>query len=243
MPKYSVETLLALVFIFEVLTERLPKQIFFLLVFVVSLFHLASAADGQLVFDQSEQSFEVKPEQGSVTAIYRFTNAGKDPVAIVNVQTSCGCTTAGLKKSEYAPGEAGEIEAKFSFGGRTGKQEKTILVQTSQAEGKPIVLRLMVDIKDEINIQPALILWRVGDQPDPKKIQITVADGASAKVLSVFSDNPAIKTQLSEVKPGKEYEIEVTPTNLARPDGATILIRTDSPARNPRILYAYVRIK
>lgn len=33
---------------------------------------------------------------------------------------SCGCTTAELTKSTYAPGEGGEFVAKFKVGGREG---------------------------------------------------------------------------------------------------------------------------
>jgi hypothetical protein len=212
-------------------------------VFLVSIFFLAGAAHGQLVFDKPEQSFQAKPEQGSITAKYQFRNSGSETIKIENVHTSCGCTTAALKKTEYAPGESGEIEAKFNFAGRKGKQEKEILVTTSQAKDKPVVLRLLVDIQDPIKIEPEMVLWRVGDQPDSKKIEITVADDSPARILSVASDNPAINARLSELKPGKEYEIEVTPTNLAQPGGATLLIRTDYPTENPLTRYAYARIK
>jgi hypothetical protein len=212
-------------------------------VFFLFLSLFAGSVYGQLVFDQPEQSSKAKPEQESIVAKYRFTNIGKESVTIENVQTSCGCTTAGLKKTEYAPGESGEIEAKFTFGGRSGKQEKAILVTTSQAREKPILLRLLVDIEDQIQIQPELVLWRAGEQLESKKIKITVADDASIKILSVVSDNPSIRAQLSEVKPGKEYEIQITPTDVSQPIGARLLIRTNYPPQNPRTRYAYARVK
>src|SRR6516165_11703217 len=127
--------------------------------FILLLSVFAVSAHAQLVFDQPEQSFKVKAEQESIVAKYRFTNTGKESVKIENVKTSCGCTTAGLKKTDYAPGESGEIEAKFTFGGRIGKQEKAIVVTTSQPRDKPTVLRLLVDIKDPVQIQPQLVLW------------------------------------------------------------------------------------
>jgi len=212
-------------------------------VFILFFSLFACPTYGQLVFDQPEQSFKARPEQEMIIAKYRFTNAGKELVKIENVQTSCGCTTAGLKKTEYAPGESGEIEAKFSFGGRIGKQEKAIRVTTAQAREQPTILRLLVDIEDPIQIQPELVFWRVGERPNTKKIQITVAGNSSVKILSVASDNPSIKAQLSEVKPGKEYEIEITPTDVSQPAGATFLIRTDYPTQNPRTRYAYARVK
>ena len=83
----------------------------------------AGSAFGQLTWENPEQTFNSKPQDESVVAKYRFTNTGKQSLKIENVKTSCGCTTTALTKTEYAPGESGEIEAKFVFSGRTGRQE------------------------------------------------------------------------------------------------------------------------
>ena len=173
---------------------------------------------------------------------YKFTNTGNKPVKIESVRTSCGCTTAALSKSEYAPGESGDIEAKFTFSGRTGKQEKTILVATSDAPEQPTILKLHVYIQEVVKIEPEVVLWRVGEQPDPKAIHIAIADDASVKILSVTSDNPALKVKLTELKPGKEYEAQITPDSVAQPVAATLMIRTDYPPNNPETKYAYARV-
>ena len=207
------------------------------------LWAFAGSAFGQLAWENPEQTFNSKPQDQSVVAKYRFTNNGKESIKIENVRTSCGCTTAALTKTEYAPGESGEIEAKFVFAGRTGRQEKAIMVTTSAAPKEPTVLRLYVNIEEPVKIQPEVVFWRVGDQPDPKTIHIAVADDSPAKIASVESDNPAVKVQLKEVKPGKEYEVQVTPASVTQPGAATVLIRTDYPRDNPETKYAYVRIK
>ena len=205
------------------------------------LWAFAGSAFGQLAWENPEQTFNSKPQDASVVAKYRFTNNGKESIKIENVKTSCGCTTAALTKTDYAPGESGEIEAKFIFAGRTGRQEKAIMVTTSVAPKEPTILRLVVNIEEPVKIQPEVVFWRVGDQPDPKTIHIAVADDSPAKIASVESDNPAVKVQLKEVKPGKEYEVQVTPASVTQPGGATLLIRTDGD--NPQTKYAYVRIK
>jgi len=201
-----------------------------------------SSAFGQLAWDNPEQTFNSKPQDESVVAKYRFTNKGNETIKIENVATSCGCTTTALAKKEYAPGESGEIEAKFTFAGRTGRQEKAITVTTSPASQQPTVLRLNVNIEEPIKIQPQFVFWRVGEQPDPKTIHIAVADDSPAKIASVESDNPGVKVQLTELKPGKEYEVQVTPASVSQPGAATLLIRTDYPHDNPQTKYAYVRI-
>jgi hypothetical protein len=207
------------------------------------LWLIAGSAFGQLTWETTEQSFNSKQQDKEVVAKYKFTNTGSAPIKIQNVRTSCGCTTAALSKTDYAPGESGEIEAKFTFSGRTGKQEKAISVDTTANPNVPTILKLHVYIQETVKIEPEVVLWRVGEQPDPKAIHIAIADDASAKIISVTSDNPALKVKLKELKPGKEYEAQITPENVTRPAAATIMIRTDYPADNPEAKYAYARIK
>ena len=209
--------------------------------FLLCLF--AGSAFGQLAWETTEQTFHSKPQDKEVVAKYKFTNTGAKPIKIQNVQTSCGCTTAQLKKTDYAPGESGEIETKFTFAGRTGKQEKAITVNTTDNPTQPTILKLHVYIEEMVKIEPEIVLWRVGEQPDSKSIHIMIADNSSAKIVSVISDNPALKVKLTELKSGKEYEAQITPESAAQPAAATLMIRTDYPPDNPETKYAYARIK
>src|ERR1700675_3017374 len=199
--------------------------------FLLCLF--TGSAFGQLAWETTEQTFNSKPQDKEVVAKYKFTNAGPIPIKIQNVRTSCGCTTAALSKTDYAPGESGEIEAKFTFSGRTGRQEKAITVDTTANPQQPTILKLHVYIQEIIKIEPEFVHWRVGELPDPKSIHIAIADDASAKIVSVTSDNPALKVKLTEIKPGKEYEAQITPDSVAEPAAATLVIRTDYPPDNP----------
>jgi Protein of unknown function (DUF1573) len=203
----------------------------------------ASSAFGQLTWGATEQTFNSKPQDKEVIAKYKFTNSGTKPIKIENVRTSCGCTTAALTKTDYAPGESGEIEAKFTFSGRTGRQEKSILVTDSVVPEQPTVLKLHVYIEETVNIAPDIVVWLVGQPPVPKTIHIAIAEDAPAKVVSVTSDNPALKVKLTEVKPGKEYEAEITPDSVSQPAAATLVIQTNYPPDDPERKYAYARIK
>ena len=204
---------------------------------------LATPVFGQLKWENPEQTLTAKPLDKVVFAKFRFTNVGTAPVKITDLRPSCGCTTANLQKTEYAPGESGEIDANFKFGGRVGHQEKWIVVTTDWVPSQPTTLRLVVDIPETITIQPEFVLWRVGDQLKPKTVRIVVPDDTPAKVVSVRADNAAVKLEIREIRPGKELEVEVTPTTTSQPGGATLLIRTDSPQQNPTTHYAYARVK
>jgi hypothetical protein len=148
-----------------------------------------------------------------------------------------------LEKKEYAPGESGEIEAKFKFDGRVGHHEKWIVVTTDWVPPQPTILRFAVNIPQAITIQPELVVWRVGDQLKPKTVRIAVPDEIPTKIVSVQADNAAVKLELREIRPGKELEVKVTPTTTSQPGSATLLIRTDYPPENPATHYAYARVK
>jgi hypothetical protein len=209
---------------------------------LLSLF-LAVPAFAQLKWDTTEQSLKAKPGDREIVATYRFTNAGTTPVTIDTVKTSCGCTTAALAKNDYAPGESGQIVGRMDIGSRTGHQEKSIVVTTKQNPKSPTVLRLLADIPEPVVMKPTFVMWALGESPTTKTIDIKVTDGFPVKLLKVDSDNPDIKVEVSEVHPGVEVEVKVTPKNTARPESATLLVRTDYPTDNPQTYYAYARVK
>ena len=207
------------------------------------LLALATPVFGQLKWENPEQTFTVKPLDKVIVAKFRFTNVGTTSLKITDLRPSCGRTTAFLEKKEYAPGESGEIEAKFKFDGRVGHHEKWIVVTTDWVPPQPTILRMAVNIPEAITIQPELVLWRVGDELKPKTVRIAVPDQIPAKVVSVQADNEGVKLELHEIRPGKELEVKITPTTTGQPGSATLLIRTDYPPENPATHYAYARVK
>jgi Protein of unknown function (DUF1573) len=197
----------------------------------------------QLKWDEPQQKLSVKPGDKAVTATYRFTNESASPVTIVDVRSSCGCTTATLAKRTYAPGESGEIDAKLNFAGHTGHQEKWIYVTTNSAGTEPTLLTLAVDIPPDITIEPEFVMWRIGDPLIPKTIRVVVPDGFPTKIVAAQTDNPAIQVQLQEVMAGRQWEVKVTPSETKDVVKAIVSIRTDYPAENPAIYSAYARVQ
>jgi len=198
---------------------------------------------GQLHWDALEQDQKAKPGDKEAVAKFHFVNAGPSSIKIVNVRTSCGCTTAALAKDQFAPGEAGDIQARFDFGSHTGLQEKTIAVTTSDSPNQPTLLRLIVDIPQAVILQPEFVFWKVGEPVDTKKFRVAIGEGFSAKLLGVESDNPDIHFVVNPITPGKELEVSVTPNETKRPQSATLLIKTDYPPENPQTYYEYVRVQ
>lgn len=68
---------------------------------------------------------------GKVNCRFHFVNTGDEPVAIITVRTTCGCTTSSYTRGSVAPGDTAAIDVVFNPVGRAGKFEKEIFVDTN----------------------------------------------------------------------------------------------------------------
>lgn len=67
-----------------------------------------------LLLKESEFDFGKIPQGKPVTHVFEFTNTGKTPFALDNVQASCGCTTPVWNKEVVAPGQTAKITVGYN---------------------------------------------------------------------------------------------------------------------------------
>ncbi len=208
----------------------------------ICLLLLTASLHAELIWEKPFQSFHRLPSDGHLDAKFAFRNAGKTPVRVRKVQTSCGCTTASLVKDTYAPGESGEIAVKFTFGDRKGAHRKVITVTTDD-KPEATELNLQVVIDEPLTVTPALVFWKTGDAVAAKSVQITAQPGQPVRVKSVTSSNPRIAAKLDTIKAGEQYAVAIVPVDTSKKEAAEITIETDFPADQPRSYTIHARIK
>lgn len=94
----------------------------------------AKQAFAAFTWDSSTHDFG-KIKQGTpVTHEFKFTNTGKTPLIITNVQASCGCTTPSWTKEEVMPGGSGYIKATYNAAA-VGTFNKTVTVTANIESG------------------------------------------------------------------------------------------------------------
>ncbi len=69
----------------------------------------SAISEENLGLKESEYNFGKIPQGKPVTHIFEFTNTGKAPLMLDNVQASCGCTTPQWNKDTLAPGATSKI--------------------------------------------------------------------------------------------------------------------------------------
>jgi len=175
---------------------------------------LLSLAEGRLVFESEEIEFEAKLEDTRSEVVFRFRNEGDEPVKIVGLHSSCGCTVPSLEKRDYAPGESGEIRAMFDFGKRTGLQHKRVRVQTDEVPRGMYQLGFKTTIPVWGSMQPQLGRWTVGATGSGKVFTLEVSHPEKVRVASWSRDLPSFTVDMVEKENGL-YEFHVHPKDTA----------------------------
>ncbi len=94
-------------------------------------------AQADLSFPSKRNTYEAKPAEESFETVFEFTNTGKHPVIVEQVDSNCGCISAATDKKRYEIGESGTVTAVFKIGSAEGTQSKSLTV--FYAEEKPVV--------------------------------------------------------------------------------------------------------
>lgn len=72
------------------------------------------------------------PQGNPVTATFEFSNTGKQPLIITDVQKTCGCTSTKWPEKPVMPGEKATITAEYNAASE-GSFTKAITVQSNAA--------------------------------------------------------------------------------------------------------------
>jgi len=88
----------------------------------------------RVYFHKTVHEFGEIDEGDQITAKFKFTNTGKTPLTIDNVDVSCGCTMPTFPIVPIGPGENGEIGVVYNSKGKFGTQKPTLTVKTNAVD-------------------------------------------------------------------------------------------------------------
>lgn len=209
---------------------------------------LPMGASAALSFEVDTITHRAAVEETVYTAVFPFTNTGEEAVEILEVSSSCGCTTVLPIQRVYAPGETGEIAATFDFGSREGKQVKSIRVETTQADNPDIHLTLEVAIPKTLVATPGVIMWNTSKE---KSIQAKTAIIEShleeeVDVLEIVSTNEQFDHEFEVLEKGRKFSLTILPPDPSEIEGTmrgAFLVKTSvpNPLKSTKKIYAIIR--
>lgn len=115
-------------------------SIFALVLISVLTFNIVAAEKGAVMnFAEKTHDFgTIKEADGPVTHMFEFTNTGSEPLVIINVNASCGCTRPEYPKEPVMPGKKGKIKVTFNPAGRPGEFSKEVKIRTNGSK-RPVL--------------------------------------------------------------------------------------------------------
>jgi len=99
-----------------------------------------SATADNLVLRETEFNFGKIPQGKPVTHIFEFTNTGTTPLALENVQASCGCTTPVWNRDTVNAGNSSQIKVGYNAANE-GPFDKSITIYWNGGQSKQITIK------------------------------------------------------------------------------------------------------
>jgi hypothetical protein len=103
----------------------------------------------RILFEELTYEFG-KIKQGDIVKhTFNFKNDSDEPLVVSNAAASCGCTVPEWPKEPVKPGESGKIEVQFNSKGKSGVQNKTIIITANTLPNTTTIV-----LKGEIEAPP-----------------------------------------------------------------------------------------
>ncbi len=106
---------------------------------------------GEITFTSLEHDYGTLEYGANSTYVFEFTNTGKVPLVLINVEPQCGCTKGDWTKEPVKPGDKGKVTISYNTN-LVGPFQKVIRVY-SNAAVNPVVLTIKGIINPQVQPQ------------------------------------------------------------------------------------------
>lgn len=101
-------------------------------ILLASAIGLSAYAGTKIEWSSTRHDFGAFDEStGIATAVFTFKNTGDEPLVITGARANCGCTTPRYSADVVAPGDTASLVVSYDPGGRPGRFEKKVYIDTN----------------------------------------------------------------------------------------------------------------
>lgn len=200
----------------------------------------AVSAAPQAVLEESIHDAGTVARGASVEHVFTIGNEGDEPLEIVEVQPTCGCTVADFDR-QIAPGRSGRVAVVVDTSKLKGAVAKSIRVLTNDAEAPEITLVVKANVRAYVEVDPGYarfltVLGRGGEPAEQLVWQETegdfVVEEARSPLRFVDVDvREATGGERRDGRPGRQWVVTISLAANA-PAGAFadyVTLRTSNP--------------
>jgi hypothetical protein len=191
----------------------------------------AGAANwAESLFAETMHDFGPVPRGGKFRHDFALTNRLSEPLTVLNVRASCGCTKGRASASQLAPGQPAVIEAEIDTRNFVGAKSTVLYVTLVTAGGQESEARLAisVNILSDVVLNPGAIEFGtvVRGQSPNQVLTIDRLGPPTWKVERMVSGSRALTGQLVETS-RTDKAVQYTLTVALRPDAPHGVVRDE----------------
>ncbi len=186
---------------------------------IVLLPFLAATALSQpkLSLDKQEIDLGIVYRGAVKKASFTIKNIGNQPLKILQIVPSCGCTALKRPKDVLAPGESDVVEVEFSSATFRGRVEsKRVDIQTNDPAAEYATVMLTADVREELApVQGSSLAW-FGAVPigKPADYKLTFKNVTERPITVKGFKSPggrvSVKWNKARIAPQEDVEFTVT---------------------------------
>ncbi|MDE6310516.1 MAG: DUF1573 domain-containing protein [Muribaculaceae bacterium] len=199
----------------------------FLLAALPLFLPLALKADGPEIFwRETYHNFGAfNEDDGLARTAFRYVNTGDEPLVLLNVRTTCGCTVADWSRKPLAPGDSAEIIVDYDPAGRLGRFEKGVIVDTNTEPRrtrltiKGVVVGGFASVRAQYPVQQGPLALRKGSA--------LVGDVLKGKLKTMFVNayNSSTDTIVPQIGPLPDWlHISLEPSRIPPGEQASFIV-------------------
>lgn len=183
------------------------------------------------LFLERAHDFGPVPRGAKVKHDFVMTNRMAEPVTILNLRPSCGCTSGKASASTLNPGEHGVIEAQMDTRNFLGLKSTILYVTLVTASGREAEVRLGVksNILADIVLNPGAIDFGtvMKGQTPTRVLTIDRINAPGWQFQRMVSASRVLTAQLAETRRDAKGSVEYTLTVGIKPDAPAGPIRDE----------------
>lgn len=172
-----------------------------------------------------------------------LTNVGNEPLQLLDLRTTCGCTGAILSASEIQPGATSIVSVTMTANSTTSTMSKDTIVRTNAPQQAEIRLTTKAEVRSLLTLEPERVIdfekVTIG-QTKTETIYLKSIDGQEFNITNAMADHPAIEISVGE-HTASGYPINVTFTAPSKKENvaSAVRIETDHPKQPVAISMVY----
>ena len=200
---------------------------------------------GELVFEKKLLEVRVLPDTDRLSVEFKFKVKGEHPVTITEYEAACSCLSAEISdggKLTWQPGEKGVVKGNFKLGTFKGTIEKEIVLRIL-GQAHPERLKVRLHIPELFVIDPPTLFWDLNGDPKAQAFKVLVKHDRPIRIIDVAATNEQFDYELTTIKDGWEYQIEVTPKNVTTRAFGLLRIRNDCVFKKHRSAQAFMVVR